>query len=99
VAARRVRALRQELRAQIDALRTALPAFGQRTPAAASAAAARVDVTGFARLSESIRNVAREANAVAEAEEELHSATWSGREEALWSSSFEEETVQQVRRR
>jgi len=99
VAARRVRALREELRAQIDALRTALPSFGRATMAARPSSAGGVDTGSFARLSESIRSVAREANAVAEAEEELHASTWAAREERVFgNATVSEERVQQIRR-
>lgn len=69
VMARRTRFLRQELSAQIGALRAALPSFGR---AASSTAASRAETSSFTRLAESVRSVAAEAASVAAAHEELH---------------------------
>ena len=74
---RRTRALRDELRAQIDALRAALPQFGK------AAQTVSADTRNFARLAESVRGVAREAVAVADAQMELETESWAHREAAL----------------
>lgn len=66
--ARRTRVLRRELMRQIDSLRAALPSL---TRTAAVASEANAHFGAVQRVAESVRGVAREAESVADAREEL----------------------------
>jgi hypothetical protein len=68
---RRTTALRQEVLAQIDALRAALPALARSSRQAAA--------LSFTAVSQSVHNVAREAASVAAAQEELAVSLSPGR--------------------
>ena len=67
--ARRTGVLRQEVRAQVEALRAALPTLARTAEAASGLGAGR-----FTTLAEQVRGVAREAASVAAAQEELAQA-------------------------
>ncbi|MBC8139913.1 MAG: hypothetical protein H7Y38_00575 [Armatimonadetes bacterium] len=71
VVARRVRALRQELRAQMEVLRLTLPTWGQspRT-ATAQTHTAHTEAT-LGNIAEAVQSVAREAVAITDAHDEL----------------------------
>jgi len=90
LAIRRVRVLRQELYAQIGTLRATLPTLGRAAalPVAGRSAAAAPDLA-FARIADSVRDVAREAVALADAHDELEEAL--GRAPAAASQAAEAE--------
>lgn len=67
---RRVRALRQELRAQIDVLRLTLPTWGRVGQSGAQPFVANSEVT-LSNIAGSVRSVASEAVAMSEAHDEL----------------------------
>ena len=67
--ARRTIVLRQEVRAQVEALRAALPALARTAETASGLGAGR-----FTQLAEQVKGVAREAASVAAAQEELAQA-------------------------
>ncbi len=79
LAVRRVRVLRQELHAQIGTLRATLPTLGRNASASSAnaplnrAATATPDAA-FARIADGVRDVAREAVALADAHDELEEA-------------------------
>ncbi|MBC7808813.1 MAG: hypothetical protein H7145_21990 [Akkermansiaceae bacterium] len=81
---RRVRALRQELRAQIDVLRLTLPTWGRVGQSAAQPFVANSEIT-LSNIAGSVQSVASEAVAMSEAHDEL--------DEYLGSSRYETPSV------
>ncbi len=81
---RRVRALRQELRAQIDVLRLTLPTWGRVGQSAAQPFVANSELT-LSNIAGSVQSVASEAVAMSEAHDEL--------DEYLGSSRYETPSV------
>ena len=77
VVARRVRALRAELKAQIEVLRAAIPGMGRPLPTNADSHAAQSE-EALGRIADSVRRVATEAVAVTKAQDELDSFLGAG---------------------
>lgn len=71
VVARRVRALRQELRAQMEVLRLTLPTWGQPTRTATSQTHTAHTEATLGNIAEAVQSVAREAVAITDAHDEL----------------------------
>ena len=97
VVARRVRALRQELRAQMEVLRLTLPTWGRPAQTASVQAHSAHTEATLGNIAEAVQSVAREAVAMTDAHDELDSFLKSG--ESRWNGSSSTDDVQTLRAR